>query len=235
MRDVASGGRTVVFVSHNRSAVASLCTRAIWLDHGRLRADGAVDDVLAEYHESLQSQGETTLAGRADRHGDGRIRIVDIAFRNEGGEMVSTASAGSDLDVVLTYEVADGRTVDNVSMVLIIDTASGHRIATISNEFSGHPLRGLPANGGRLVCRIGRLPLTGGTYVWSLKARVGGGLADQVMDATTLNVDGSGFYETRRAPDIPAGPLLLDYRWEFQEEPGTEAEARKTSGATRVP
>ena len=42
MHDVASGGRTVVFVSHNRSAVSSLCTRAMWLDRGHLRSDGSV-------------------------------------------------------------------------------------------------------------------------------------------------------------------------------------------------
>ena len=43
MHDVASGGLTVVFVSHNRSAVSSLCTRAMWLDRGHLRSDGSVN------------------------------------------------------------------------------------------------------------------------------------------------------------------------------------------------
>ena len=155
---------------------------------------------------------------RADRRGDGRVRIVDIAFRDDRGEHVSTATAGSDLDVVLSYEAAEGRPVDNVSVLLIVDSPSGARLATISNDFSGDALRGLPPKG-QLVCRIGRLPLTGGTYVWSLKARVGGGLADQVMDATVLNVDGTGFYPTRRAPDAQAGPMLLDYRWKAVTAP----------------
>ena len=218
MRDVASGGRTVIFVSHNRSAVSSLCTRAIWLDGGHVRSVGLVDSVLDDYYGSLALHSEATLLERKDRNGDGRVRIVDVSFRDESGEFVSTASAGSDLDVVLTYEASDERPVDNVSVLLMVDSASGQRLATISNDFSGDILRGLPPVG-ELVCRIGRLPLTSGTYVWSVKVRVGGGLADQVMDATVLSVDGSGFYATRRAPDVQAGPVLLDCRWEVAMAP----------------
>ena len=41
MHDVSRGGRTVLFVSHNMAAVQALCQRAIWLDGGRVAADGA--------------------------------------------------------------------------------------------------------------------------------------------------------------------------------------------------
>src|SRR5262252_5181927 len=39
MKEVALGGRTVLFVSHSMDSVQTLCTRAIWLDQGRVRAD----------------------------------------------------------------------------------------------------------------------------------------------------------------------------------------------------
>jgi lipopolysaccharide transport system ATP-binding protein len=41
MREVAVGGRTVFFISHDMDSVQRLCTRAIWLDKGRVRADSA--------------------------------------------------------------------------------------------------------------------------------------------------------------------------------------------------
>ena len=41
MKEVALGGRTVLFVSHSMDSVRKLCSRAIWLDHGRVRADSA--------------------------------------------------------------------------------------------------------------------------------------------------------------------------------------------------
>ncbi len=49
MSDIASGGRTVLFVSHNMAAVQRLCTRAVLLEHGRLVADGTPRDVVARY------------------------------------------------------------------------------------------------------------------------------------------------------------------------------------------
>ena len=39
MKEVALEGRTVLFVSHSMGSVQTLCTRAIWLDQGRVRAD----------------------------------------------------------------------------------------------------------------------------------------------------------------------------------------------------
>jgi len=49
MQDVASGGRTVLFVSHNMAAVTRLCGRAILLRNGQIAADGQVNQVVSSY------------------------------------------------------------------------------------------------------------------------------------------------------------------------------------------
>jgi lipopolysaccharide transport system ATP-binding protein len=49
MHDVAKAGRTVLFVSHNMGAVEQLCTRALFLDEGRVRMDGEVREVISDY------------------------------------------------------------------------------------------------------------------------------------------------------------------------------------------
>jgi lipopolysaccharide transport system ATP-binding protein len=49
MHDVSRSGRTVLFVSHNMMAVQSLCTRAAVLKGGRVVAQGAVGDCIAQY------------------------------------------------------------------------------------------------------------------------------------------------------------------------------------------
>lgn len=55
MHEASRGGRTVLFVSHNMAAVQALCTRAVWLDGGRIAAAGATVDVLASYLQGVQS------------------------------------------------------------------------------------------------------------------------------------------------------------------------------------
>jgi len=50
MKDISSGeGRTVLFVSHNMTAVQSLCQRAILMQHGRITHTGGVDHIVDQY------------------------------------------------------------------------------------------------------------------------------------------------------------------------------------------
>jgi lipopolysaccharide transport system ATP-binding protein len=53
MSDVARGGRTVLFVSHNIGAVNSLCVTGILLSEGRLLVQGRIREVTRQYHSRL--------------------------------------------------------------------------------------------------------------------------------------------------------------------------------------
>jgi lipopolysaccharide transport system ATP-binding protein len=55
MSEVAKGGRTVLFVSHNVGAVRNLCPRAILLDGGELRYSGPTTDALAIYEDRFDN------------------------------------------------------------------------------------------------------------------------------------------------------------------------------------
>jgi lipopolysaccharide transport system ATP-binding protein len=49
MGEVAQGGRTILFVSHNMLAIKSLCKRAIWLEQGRMFMEGLAPQVVDQY------------------------------------------------------------------------------------------------------------------------------------------------------------------------------------------
>ncbi len=49
MGEVARHGRTVVFVSHNMSAINRICQRAVWVDKGRIQRVGPTDEVVRKY------------------------------------------------------------------------------------------------------------------------------------------------------------------------------------------
>lgn len=68
MQSVASQeGRTVLFVSHNMTAVRNLCSRGIVLERGRVRFDGNATEAIACYSSNGQSQtgGRWTQAQEA--------------------------------------------------------------------------------------------------------------------------------------------------------------------------
>jgi ABC-2 type transport system ATP-binding protein len=65
LRALCAGGKTIVMVSHDLAQVRELCTRAVWLERGRVRMDGEVNTVLAAYEaatpeENLHVQGTST-------------------------------------------------------------------------------------------------------------------------------------------------------------------------------
>jgi lipopolysaccharide transport system ATP-binding protein len=61
MQDVAKGGRTVLFVSHNMKAIQNLCKKGIILESGRLKHAGTTDESLRIYSESISMQHRITF------------------------------------------------------------------------------------------------------------------------------------------------------------------------------
>ena len=49
IRQVANGGRTILFVSHNLSALRQICTKGMALDQGRVWAAGDTNEVVDRY------------------------------------------------------------------------------------------------------------------------------------------------------------------------------------------
>jgi lipopolysaccharide transport system ATP-binding protein len=78
MHDVARAGRTILFVSHAMTSVASLCTRAILLSQGRVAYSGDVASTIDEYVSSL-SQTPTDETAQARRAGSGQLRFTSAA------------------------------------------------------------------------------------------------------------------------------------------------------------
>jgi lipopolysaccharide transport system ATP-binding protein len=52
----ANQGTTVLFVSHSIEAVQQLCTRAVWIERGRIKQDGLTVDVAKAYYRSIQRE-----------------------------------------------------------------------------------------------------------------------------------------------------------------------------------
>ncbi|MBK1857499.1 ABC transporter ATP-binding protein [Cerasicoccus arenae] len=73
IRSIQEDGRTIIFVSHNSSAIESLCTRAILLERGKIVADGPAHQVMRRY---LQSE-EMKIDGRVIIN-DGRLKLTSF-------------------------------------------------------------------------------------------------------------------------------------------------------------
>ena len=95
MQDVASGGRTVIFVSHDLAAVEKLCSRAILMDAGRCQADGPTYQTIEHYQSGLVEGASMHLTTRTDREGAGFVRFTGIQMLDENGAERSTFLSGN--------------------------------------------------------------------------------------------------------------------------------------------
>jgi len=78
MRDVARTGRTVLFVSHNMSAIEELCPRAVLLRDGTLVRSGPTAEVVADYLSAKTGRAEWEFDDGTPREGSGNARIVKL-------------------------------------------------------------------------------------------------------------------------------------------------------------
>jgi len=102
MRTVAHQGRTVLFVSHNMSAVASLCNRGILLNGGRVVANGDVASTVAAYQRSAEA-----TCGQGRRVNERNLPL----FINEVSATLEEADCGHVLAINAVLEDKDVRDV----------------------------------------------------------------------------------------------------------------------------
>ena len=80
MSDVAKGGRTVLFVSHNMNAIKALCTQGILLQAGRVFFDGSAPACVSHYLDQSSAGTSSPLVASPDtRAGSGEWRFTEVA------------------------------------------------------------------------------------------------------------------------------------------------------------
>ena len=105
MESVSKEGRTVFFVSHQMAAISTLCQRIIYLEDGRVKADGRTGDVLPLYVQNASvNRGEHAWPGGAQAPGDDAVRLHAVRVVSEGRVSADVAIDKETL-LELDYEV----------------------------------------------------------------------------------------------------------------------------------
>jgi len=80
MSEVASGGRTVLFVSHNLGAVSSLCGKALLLNHGKVQAFGDTGDIIGVYLATAETASRVEFLNNGSRPAIDSIELDEAAL-----------------------------------------------------------------------------------------------------------------------------------------------------------
>ena len=173
MGDVARGGRTVLFVSHNMSAIRNLCESAIWIDNGQIVQMGTADEVIRNYEESqLKHFDESSYM--VERNPED-IKNKDFYFSrvemlNAKGEHTNSFRYNDTLTLIVDF---DGESLGgNYNVIFYIYNELGQFVSSgASAEFHG---KYFSKKVRKIGIQIGPLILTKGRYRILLTVRTQG-------------------------------------------------------------
>jgi len=190
MGDVSREGRAVLFVSHNMTAVNSLCAKCLWIDAGDIRQAGTTANVVHAYLTPSGISGfssEMDLGSWPSRYGTGEARIRLVRLLNEQGRL--TAEAYRSRPITVEF-VLDSNCGHALSFSSIVTTDTGDRVLYVSHHDTPHLMPGVL--NGRYLIRfiIDTLPLCAGSYKLTLGVHTTSMVpVDVVTDVLPFNVE----------------------------------------------
>jgi lipopolysaccharide transport system ATP-binding protein len=219
MSEVARGGRTVIFVSHNMSAIRRLTQRCILLDQGQIKLDGPPQDAIERY---LQQAGEGVTHGLfvrdKPRPADRPFYVERVTTRREDGA-APTDRYECDDPIVIAIDYTTTRPVPGLYAYLQLQRLDGTVVYEgDSTDAGGNPFDGLTAASGTAIVRIPARILGAGTYQiylsFASSSDAAGPQIDVVGIAGEFTLDDTG---TRRG-NRRNGFLSLKLPWQLDAE-----------------
>ena len=164
MAEMGRRDRTVLFVSHDLGAITRLCTRAVWLEGGRVQTDGPPREIVSSYLEratpgqllDVEFDAEPCAAAAVQR-----VTVRDAAT----GQVLTVPERGRPFTIEMAFEVRDAIPGLNVSIELVDEQGVKIIDDTARDRPAGAALSGEPG----VYVATATIPpmLRAGTYmVW---------------------------------------------------------------------
>ena len=169
MQEVSRGGRTVLFVSHNMSAVRSLCASAMLLDGGRLKTTGAVSAVTDLYLRKVSGDSACSISTEEVKrpgHLDPRAKITSFSINN--GTPLLHGLQACFLMSYIAYE-----SMANVAFTLSFSSPDGTRIMSVDSDIPGSRFSIQKGTRGEAMLKVDKIHLAPTSYALDIGIRSG--------------------------------------------------------------
>jgi ABC-type polysaccharide/polyol phosphate transport system ATPase subunit len=182
--DLKRAGKTIVFISHDLSAVGRLCGRVLLMDHGVVTISGSPDDVIAAYTRSAATYNSTAVATAHTTTKEARVTAFSI--HDESGKQAAVLHTGDVFVARISYiahvEVA------NAVFVLFINDEGGDLVCDLTTDADGQRID-IRAGEGLLEFSCVELGLKPGVYSIDLTIEQYPKVLDWQTRCATFRVD----------------------------------------------
>ncbi len=212
MGEVARGGRTVLLVSHNLSAIRGLSSRTLWLDGGRAAALENSADTITRYFAALSASDSATRSG-----------LARMWLRNSDGYECERFSIGDTLVIYISLKIPAAWIGRSLKLAIELSTSDGLKLANMIDADSGFTT-GDAAETVDVRVVVNDLRLYPDDYVIGLWAGDASGTEAFFHECRvrTFTISDGGQL-TGRALPRSAGLLFLTPQWQRMEQAGVSA------------
>ena len=201
MREVSTAsGRTVLFVSHNTSALLDICQQGVWLEKGRTRFVGHIRETITSYLA-------TSTVSRADF--PARPEHASMVF----AEIDAPSLQGGDLVFRVGFRSPTPLRPPVVGIHLY--TRFGQPIFGANTRMTSADWNPPAATSGVITGRVTLPPLRSDTYHASFWLGDANQDYDHKPDALTFDYIGRDFHPRSPGTEV-TGPIHLPWQWEWQ-------------------
>lgn len=157
-------GRTIVLVSHNLDTIRSMCSHAVWLEHGTVMAAGEAHEVAAGYLAKVHRDAtqKSDLAPSGTRGGTGEVEITGVSFVDRTGVVAGAFRTSEPLTIRVSYRAKE-RARDVTCGIAVLSAQNLSYLFGHSTKAAGVPLD-LDGDG-TIEFTLPSLPLLQGSYV----------------------------------------------------------------------
>jgi ABC-type polysaccharide/polyol phosphate transport system ATPase subunit len=166
IRDFQKAGKSIVFVSHNLVLVQKVCSRAIWLDKGRIASEGNPQEVVNDYtYRQMRDRADVLHSAPSEiplRYGTGEAEIERVRILDHEGRERDFFEPGEEIVLQIDYHAF--AKISPVNFLAIVTDNEGLKLC--GTDFAREKFDGLKSIEGRgsVRCRFRKLPLRPGTY-----------------------------------------------------------------------
>jgi lipopolysaccharide transport system ATP-binding protein len=182
MEEVAGGGRTVLFVSHNMGAMQQLCRSAIWLEQGLIKEKGSTATILRSYLADVVDHQSIIFERR------NAATTSPLTLQSARLSHATTVMHGEPLEIAIAFEVRTA--AKSVVFGIGLNGPSGSRILSCDSDLVGPVLYDFKRPGRYAVMvRIPSLPLSPERYTLDIGCRTQAGIMiDEVKSVGILDI-----------------------------------------------
>ncbi len=206
MREVASGGRTVIFVSHNLRSVRALCKKGIVFQSGTVQTNGTIEQAISCYTASIRQNASTAVADRTDRGGNGKAKLLSVGATGQGDKPISTGG-------VLLFNFEYRSAIPNVNCVFTIYDSRGDSLISMSSSPSAAVDVVETPDGKRFECTLDECPLMPGCYRLNVALHSGDDQLDHLEGALEFTVEGGYMRGRCVRGDGAFGRIVTPHIW----------------------